>query len=112
VKRPGGPIFFPIAVVLGLVALILNAAGYYQSSSGSVHEAHQIEQALRAHVHYIPDAETTRMILAGEILSIVGLALTLAGFIFMSIAVVRHEKGWYLTLFLLLMFSVMPLLLA
>jgi hypothetical protein len=112
VNNSGRPISYRTAIVLGIVALILNFAGYNQSLRSEILKARRIEQAFRAHVRYVEDAETARLILAGNILSIAGLTLTFAGFTSMAIAIVRSEKGWYLILFCLLIVSVLPLLFA
>ncbi len=108
----GSPIFYRTTIALGIIAFLLNSAAYQQTLQGEVFRARRMEQAVRTHIRYVQDEETIEMILAGEILTIVGLTITLAGFACIAIAIVRREKGWYLLPLCVLFFSILPLLFA
>jgi len=97
--------FYWVSVVFGVVALILNSVGHDQLVQGSFQKAHEIEAYVRqkmASGHqdapFKPSAEIINLEKTGEILTVVGLVFTLMGVVFLVVAAIRHEHGWYLIL--------------
>jgi hypothetical protein len=103
--------FYPAAVLLAIVALILNGAANAHWMRASRHTAEGIEAAYQQHTKYVRDAESVRLTQTGNVLCVVGLAFTLLGVGCMVAAIGRHERGWYLILTGLFVSDVLVLML-
>jgi hypothetical protein len=103
--------FYPAAVVLAIIALVLNLAGRDQSVRASQHRAMTIAAAYGHDANYVPDAEAARLVHNGHVISAIGIAFTALAFAGGTVALFRHEKGWYLILAGLLASDLMALML-
>jgi hypothetical protein len=90
--------FYPIAVLFGIVTLFIGSESQNYQTQSERHKVYSIDAAVRHHMKYGGDAEAVALAHIGNVLSVVGLVLTLFGVGFMVIAKVRHDKGWYLIL--------------
>jgi len=104
--------FFPVAVLLALVALITHSVARGFLEDAMHRKAARIAQAQRQQTAYTPDSQALQSSRRYDILTTVGVVLTALSVVCMVTAMVRHEKGWYLILILLLFFDVVaPMLL-
>jgi hypothetical protein len=110
--------FYLASLLFGVIAFVFNLIGHDQLVQGSVQKAHEIE----AYVHqkmasghqdapFVPSAEIIRLEKTGEILTVVGLVLTLLGVGLLITAAIRHEQGWYLILMGLFLVNLMVVML-
>lgn len=103
--------FFPIAILLGVVAVVLHMAGYNHTARAVSRRALGIQQAYLQHAKYVPDAEAVRLRQAARVLNAVGLVFTFSCVAALVGAAIRHEPGWYSIPILLLFFDVVAMLL-
>lgn len=75
-------------------------------------KAKRLEQIQKQHIAYTPDSQALQSSRSYSVLTAVGVVLTALSLVCMVTALVRREHGWYLILFLLLVFDfVLPMLL-
>lgn len=75
-------------------------------------KAARITQAVKEHATYVADPLAVRATQAWNLLTAIGVVLTVLSVIGMATAAIRREPGWYLILLLLLVFDIgMPMLL-
>jgi predicted lipid-binding transport protein (Tim44 family) len=104
--------FFMGAVLLALIALITHIAARSFLEDAMHRHAARIAQALKQQTAYTPDSQALQSSRRYNILTTVGVVLTALSAVCMVTARVRHEKGWYLILILILFFDVVaPMLL-
>lgn len=103
--------FYPIAVLLGIVALFIGSQAQHYEMQSERHKAYSLEAAVKQHIEYGGDAEAVRLAHVGNVLAVVGLVLTLFGIGFMITAMLCHNKGWYLSLVVLFVVDVLVLIL-
>lgn len=98
--------------MLALIALITHsvARGFLEDS---IHrKVAGIVQAQKQQAAYKPDLQAVQSSRNYRVLTIVGVVLTVLAVACMVTALVRHERGWYLILILLLFFDILaPMLL-
>ena len=98
--------FFLGAVLLALIALITHSVARGLLEDAMHRKAAGIAQAQKQQTAYTPDAQALQSSRRYNILTAVGVVLTALSVVCMVTAIVRHEKGWYLILILLLFFDV------
>jgi hypothetical protein len=103
--------FYPAAVVLAIIALVLNLMAHEQWHQASRHRAERIANAHDLHIKYVQDADGASLVQTARVLSWVGIALMLSGIASTVVALFRHENGWYLILAGLLASDIMALML-
>jgi multisubunit Na+/H+ antiporter MnhG subunit len=104
--------FFLAAVLLALIALITHSVARHFLEDSMHRKAARIAQAQRQQAAYTPDLQALQSSRRYDILTTVGVVFTALSVVCMVTAMVRHEKGWYLILILLLFFDVVaPMLL-
>jgi len=104
--------FFLRAVLLALIAFTTHCVARGFLENYMHRQAARIEQAQKQQAAYTPDSKALQSSRSYNILTTVGVVLTASSLVCMVTALVRHEKGWYLILILLLFFDlVMPMLL-
>jgi hypothetical protein len=103
--------FYPAAVLLGVIALILNSVGHGLVAEYSSRRAHAISMAYTQHVKYVADAETARLLRTGNALNVIGLLFTVSGIACLAAALARREHGWHLILAGSLLLDIMILML-
>ena len=103
--------FYPIALLLGVVALFIGIEAQNYQMQAEHHKAYSIETAVKQHINYGGDVEAIRLAHIGNVLAVVGLVLTLFGVGFIVISKMRHDKGWYVSLVVLFIMDVLVLIL-
>ena len=104
-------IFFLVAILLGVIALGIHSIARNQIMSAQHFKAEGIAAAVRQHVSYIPDPEAVRLSGSGYTLNTVGFFFTVCCLIFLVVALVRRESGWYSIPILLLISDIFVLML-
>lgn len=102
--------FFWLSIIAGLVALVLLSAARGVFDRASKIKVAQIHAAIIQQVSYTPDPEAAHLSQAGHILNGAGLTLVAFSIVFLSVASIRRESGWYLMAILLLFFDFMAYL--
>ncbi|HZQ47321.1 MAG TPA: hypothetical protein VFC07_09945 [Verrucomicrobiae bacterium] len=97
--------FFLGAVLLALIALFAHSAARSFLMDDMHRKAARLRQAQKEHTAYTPDPQAVQSGRSYNILTGTGFVLTALSLICMVTAFVRHEKGWYLILTLLLFFD-------
>lgn len=104
--------FFLGAILLALIALLAHSAARSFLMDAMHRKAARLRQAQKEQTAYTPDPQAVQSGRSYKILTNAGVVLTALSLICMVTAFVRHEKGWYLILILLLFFDlVAPMLL-
>ncbi len=92
--------------MLALIALITHSVARGFLEDAMHRKAARIEQAQKQQIAYMPDLQAARSSRSYIVLTIVGVVLTVLSVTCMVTALVRHERGWYLILILLLFFDI------
>lgn len=99
--------FFLAAFLLALIALFTHSAARGFLMDAMHRKAARLDQAAKQQTAYTPDPQALQSSRSYNILTVVGVVLTALSLMCMVTALVRHEKGWYLILILLLFFNIM-----
>ena len=98
--------------MLAVIALITHSVARGFLDDAMHRKAARIEQAQKQQIAYTPDLQAVQSSRSYSVFTIVGVVLTVLSLVCMVTALVRHERGWYLILILLLFFDIMaPMLL-
>jgi hypothetical protein len=103
--------FYTVAILLAVVALILNLMGRDHFMQASRHRAERVAAAQERHAKYLFDSESISLMRSGRVLTTVGVTLTAFGLGAMIVSLIRRERGWYLILTGLLLSDVVAVLL-
>lgn len=93
---------FQMAVILALIAMITHSIARGFLKDAMHHKAALMRQALKQQTAYAPDAQAFQSDRSYNVLTIVGVVLTVLSLVCMVTALARREHGWYLILILLL----------
>ena len=87
--------FFLVAILLGVIALGIHSVARHQIMSAQDLKAEGIAAAVQQHFRYVPDPEAVSLSGSGHTLNAVGLIFTFCCLVFLVVALVRRESGWY-----------------
>ena len=104
--------FFLWAVTLALVALVTHSVARSFLEDYMHRTAARLAQTQKQQIVYTPDPQALQSSRNYNALTCVGVVLTVLSVVCMVTAMLRHERGWYLILILILFFDVVaPMLL-
>lgn len=106
------PAFFLGAFGLAIGALITHSVARGFLDEATHRKAERIRDAVMQHAPYVADPLAVQASHMWNVLTGTGVVLTVLSVICMATAAVRHERGWYLLLLMLLSFDIgLPMLL-
>lgn len=98
-------IFYWIALLSGIAALILNMAWHEQEDQILAHAAPRMEAAMKQNITYVRDAETIQVYNTLKILYHAGATLTVLACVAILVAIFRQEKGRYVIPLVIIVFA-------
>jgi hypothetical protein len=97
--------FFLGALLLAIAALITHSVARGLLVEYMHRKAEGISQAVKQHTTYVSDPRVLQLSRGWNVLTTIGIVLTVLSVVCTVTALVRREPGWYLILTLLLFFD-------
>jgi hypothetical protein len=98
--------FFLGALGLAIAAFITHCVARSFLEVAMHRKAASISQAVKQHTPYVADPLAVQASHMWNVLTVIGVVLTVLSVMCMATAAIRHEPGWYLILLLVLVFDI------